>query len=69
MFLNILQKSLENNYPWKHLKRLFLLKSHTEACNIIKKDSNSDVFLWILRSFWEQLFYRIIPVAATEMFR
>ena len=32
------------------------------ACNFIKKrDSDTGAFLWILRNFWEQLFYRTPP--------
>ena len=32
----------------------------------LKRDSGTGVFLWILQNFWEQFFYRIRPVAASE---
>ena len=45
MFLEISQNSQEN----------------TCACNFIKKGTDTGVFLWILRNFSEQLFYRTHP--------
>ena len=36
----------------------FLINLQASACNFINKDSGSGVFLWILRNFWEHLFYR-----------
>ena len=35
----------------------------------LKTDFNTDVFLWILQSFYEQLFYRTPPVAASAFFQ
>ena len=33
--------------------------------NLLRRYSNTDVFLWILRNFPDQLFYRALPVAAS----
>ena len=33
---------------------------------LLKRDSNTGVFLWILQTFWEQLFYRTPATAASE---
>ena len=33
----------------------FLIKSQAKACTFIKKDPDTDVFLWILRNFCEHL--------------
>ena len=35
----------------------------------LKTDFNTDVFLWRLQSFYEQLFYRTPPVAASAFFQ
>ena len=34
--------------------------------NILKRNSSAGAFLWILRNFKEQLFYRTTPVAASS---
>ena len=35
---------------------------------LFKRDSNTDIFLWILRNVQEQLFYRTLWMAASELF-
>ena len=51
VFLEISQNSLENTCaPESH----FILRPAT----LLKKDSGTGVFLWILWKFWERIFYR-----------
>ena len=35
---------------------------------LLKRDSNTGVFLWNLRSFSEHLFYKTPPVAASAVY-
>ena len=42
-----------------------VLKLLPQVCNLIKRDSVTGVFLWILRNFQEHLFYRTLPVVAS----
>ena len=59
MFSEILKNSQENTCA----RVSFLIKLQTEACNYIKKDSGTDVFLWILRKFYGDLFYKTSATA------
>ena len=55
VFLIISQNSQENIFA----RISFLAKLRAEACNFIKKrDSDTAVFLWILRTFEKYLLYR-----------
>ena len=47
------------------LKSLFNKFVGPKACNSIKKDSNTGVFLRILPNFLENIFYRTPPVAVS----
>ena len=40
-------------------ERSILIISWISPCNFIEKDGSTDVFLWILRYFWEHLFWEI----------
>ena len=53
----------------KHLYwSLFLIKLQAwKHAPLLKRDSNTGVFLWILQNLEEQLFYRLPPVAAFEI--
>ena len=37
------------------------------SSTLLKRDSNTGVFLWMLRNFYEQLFYRTPPLAASAV--
>ena len=39
-------------------KKIFL--DICRSATLLNRDSNTSVFLWLLRNFWEQLFYRTI---------
>ena len=56
VFLKISQYSQENTCVGVS----FLIK-------LLKRDSNTGVFLRILRTFKEQLFYRTLPLAASGL--
>ena len=46
---------------------LFLIKlQDIRPTNLLKKDSSTSVFLWILRNVYKQLFYRTSLVAASK---
>ena len=45
---------------------LFNKVAGLQACNFFKKRLQHRCFLWILRNFYEQIFYRTPPVAAFD---
>ena len=47
-------------------ERSILIISWISPCNFIEKDGSTDVFLWVLRYFWEHLFLRNLRTAACE---
>ena len=58
MFLEISQNSQENTC----VRASFLIKLQALGLQLYyKRDSDTGVFLWILRNFWEHLFYRTSP--------
>ena len=56
------------NFTWKHLCwSLFSTKLPAfEPATLLKRDSNTGVFLWVLRNVKSSFFYRKPPVAASE---
>ena len=56
------------NLVVKHLCwSLFLIKLEAwMSAVLLKRDSNTGVFLWNMRNFEEHLFYRTLPVAASD---
>ena len=55
LFLKILQYSQENTY----VGVFFNKNAGVQSVTLIKRDSNTGVFLWVLRNFWEHLFWKI----------
>ena len=60
------------NFPiftGKHLCwSLFLIKLQAlQTATLLKRDFNTSVFLWILRNFCEQLFYRAPTVESVDL--
>ena len=53
-------------FTGKHLCWILSLIKLQAFKLLLKRDSNTDVFLWILQNFWEQLFYRTSQVAASK---
>ena len=53
MFLENWQNSEKNTCA----RVSFLINCRPQACNFIKKDSGTGIFLWILPNFWENFFY------------
>ena len=47
------------------LESLFNKVAGLRPATLLKRDSKTSVFLWNLRIFWEHLFYRTPPVAAS----
>ena len=47
----------------------FLISYRPEACDFIKKDSGTSVFLWILLNFQEYVFYTKYNRATASAFR
>ena len=64
VFLKISQYSQENNCVG--VSFLIMLQAFRPA-TLLKRDSNIGVFLRILRTFKEQLFYRTPPLAASGL--
>ena len=65
MFLEIGVLKVCNIHRKRLCWSLFLVKFQAwRPVALLKRDSNRDVFLWILRSFWENIFQRTLPVAA-----
>ena len=74
------QKHLQSNFIFNNLATGLQLAKHEilqifiivylfynasrRPATLLKRDSNTGVFLWILRNFQEHLFYRKPPVAA-----
>ena len=74
------QKHLQSNFIFNNLAtglqlakheilQIFIIvylfyKASRRPATLLKRDSNTGVFLWILRNFQEHLFYRKPPVAA-----
>ena len=48
------------------LESLFNNIAGLQACNFIKRDSNTDAFLWILRNFRSTYFEEQLRMAASE---
>ena len=67
MFLKIVAFKNLANFTGKHLCwSLFLIKLYTWGPEtLLKRDSNTDVFLRNLPNFWKHLFYKTLPVAAS----
>ena len=62
VFLKISQISQGKHLSWS----LFLIKLHAwSPANLLKRDSNTCVFLWKMLTFWKHLFYRTSSVAAS----
>ena len=57
LFLEILQNSQKNTCA----RVSFLMKLQAKPATLLKKDSGTGVFLWILQNFQEHLFYRTPP--------
>ena len=60
--MNAKKATNDKNIPPKVWK----LKVATWGLQRIKKDSDTDAFVQVLRTFKEPLFYRTIPVAVSE---
>ena len=62
-------------FTGKHcVKVSFLIKLRASACNFIKKDSGTGIFLWILWNFQEHLFlkytyWRLLLIFSDRFFR
>ena len=71
MFLKIGVLKNFANYTGKHLHwSLFLIKLLAwRPVTLLKKDSNTGVFLWNLRNLWEHLFYRTLLVVDFEFLK
>ena len=41
------------------------LKDYHSPATLFERDSSTGVFLWILRNFWDQFFYRTPMVTAS----
>ena len=62
MFFKILQYSQKNRLHWS----LFLIELQARPLGLF--DSNTGVFLWVLRNFYDSFFKRTPPVAASRIF-
>ena len=58
-------KITQNSQESISVRVSFLIRLQVKACNFIKKDADTGIFLWIWRNFQEHLFYRIPVVAAS----
>ena len=57
-----------------YAKKLFwnILQYSQESCRLatlLKRDSNTGVFLWVLRNFWEHVFWIALVTAGSEFLK
>ena len=65
MFFKVVIVKSFTIFTGKHLCWNLFLEIFRLA-TLLKRDSNIGFFLWILWNFWEQLYYRTPPVAASD---